>query len=124
MIGQQLVADVVEVADQRHADATRQKLVADVRHRRRALVAIDRDANKLRAGAPELADLFDGRVDIGRVGVGHRLDDDRRAAADGHAANIDPNCLLALGNAHVIRQISPRAKWRNVANLHGMATVR
>ena len=34
-------------------------------------------------------DLARGAFDIGRVGVGHRLDDDRRAAADLHAADFD-----------------------------------
>ena len=101
MIGQQLVADIVEIADQRHVDAARRELVADMRHRRRALVAIDRDAHQLRAGAPELADLLHRRLDVGGVGVGHRLHDDRRAAADHDAADIDADRVLARGNAHL-----------------------
>ena len=34
-------------------------------------------------------DLRDGALDIGGVGVGHRLHDDRRAAADGDIADHD-----------------------------------
>ena len=52
-------------------------------------VAVDRDANQLGAGARKGCDLRDGAVDIGGVGVGHRLHDDRRAAADGDIADHD-----------------------------------
>ena len=55
-----------------------------MRHGGGRLVAVDGDAHHLRAGAGERGDLRDGRRDVGRVGVGHRLDDDRRAAADRH----------------------------------------
>ena len=91
MVGEQLVADIVEVADQRHVDAEPVEPLADVRHGGRALVAVDGDAHDLRAGAMQRGDLRHRLVDIGRVGVGHRLDDDRRAAADDHAADIDRN---------------------------------
>ena len=63
--------------------------VADVRDGGRGLVAIDRDADDFRAGAGERRDLRHRRVDIGRVRVGHRLDDDRGAAADRDAADAD-----------------------------------
>ena len=36
-------------------------------------------------------DLLDGAVDIGRVGVGHRLHHDRCAAADLHIADVNRN---------------------------------
>ena len=83
MIGQQLVADVVEVADQRRGDAALAQTVADVRNRRRRLVAIHRDADHFGARARQRCDLGDGALDISGVGIGHRLHDDRRAAADG-----------------------------------------
>ena len=38
----------------------------------------------------------DGRIDVGGVGVGHRLHDDRRAAADLHIADVDRNRLAPL----------------------------
>jgi hypothetical protein len=68
--------------------------------RLRRLVAIDGDAHQLRAGAPELRHLPHGRLDVGCVGIGHRLHHDRRAAADADPADIDANRLLAFGNAH------------------------
>ena len=60
-----------------------------MRHGRRRLVAVDGDAHQLRAGAGERRDLPRRRLDVRRVGVGHRLHDDRRAAADHDAADID-----------------------------------
>ena len=82
MIGEQLVADVVEVADQGYAHAPLQKRVADVGHGRGGLVAVDRDPHQFRARPRQGRDLPGGRLDVRGVGVGHRLDDDRRAPAD------------------------------------------
>ena len=76
------MADVVEVADQRHVHADPVEALADLRHGGGRLVAVDGDAHELRAGPRELGDLRHGGVDVGGVGVGHRLDDDRGAAAD------------------------------------------
>ena len=106
MIAEQLVADIVEVADQRHAHAAFQQRVADVRHCGCGLVAIDRDPHELGARAPQRGDLTRRRLDVGCVGVGHRLDDDRRAAADhnGRVAFADPNCDG--------RAARPRPAWR------------
>ena len=89
MIGEELVADIVEIADERHVDAEPAEPLADVRHGGRRLVPIDGDADDLRAGAGEGGDLRHRPVDVGGVRVGHRLDDDRRAAADGDAADAD-----------------------------------
>ncbi len=107
MIGQQLVADIVEIADQRHEHAARwAQLVADMRHGGCALVAIDGDADDLGAGAPQLRHLAHGRLDIGGVGIGHRLDDDRGAAAHHHATDIDADRLPAE------EKCSLRPPWR------------
>ena len=51
MIGQQLVADVMEVADDRHVDADLEQPLLDLRHGGGGLVAVDRDAHDLGAGA-------------------------------------------------------------------------
>ena len=85
----------MEVADQRHVDAEPLEPLADVGNGGRALVAVDGDAHDLGAGAMQRGDLRHRLVDIGGVGVGHRLDDDRRAAADDHAADIDRDRLPA-----------------------------
>ena len=93
MIGEQLVADIVEVADQGRAHAALQQRVADMGHRGGGLVAVDRDPHHFGAGPPKRRDLAGGRLDVGGVGIGHRLDDDRRAAADHdrRLALADPN---------------------------------
>ena len=76
----------------------RREPVADMRHGGGRLVAIDGDAHDLGAGPRQSRDLPHGRVDIGGVGVGHRLDDDRRAAADPHAPDIDGDGPVARRN--------------------------
>ena len=82
MVGEQLVADIVKIADQRYADAHRAQPVADRRHGGGRLVAIDCQAHEFRARPGERGDLPRRRLDVGGVGIGHRLDNDRRAAAD------------------------------------------
>ena len=61
MIGEQLVADVMEIADEGHEAVLPRELFADMRHGGGGLVAIDRDAHQFRAGAGERGDLRDGR---------------------------------------------------------------
>ena len=104
MIGEQLVADVVEVADQRHVDAALVEAFADVRHGRRGFVAVDRDAHELGAGAGKRCHLRDRALHVGGIGIGHRLHDDRRTAADLHAADDHRHADAArarAGNIHV-----------------------
>ncbi len=65
---------VVEVADDR---ATCHLAPHDLGHGPGGLVVVDRDAHQLAAGLGQGTHLVHGRRDVGRVGVGHRLDDDR-----------------------------------------------
>ena len=83
MLFQQRVAVIVEVADQRRLDAEDIEPLADIRHGGGGLGAVDGDAHQLRARPRQRRDLGDGRLDIGRVGIGHRLHDDGGVAADG-----------------------------------------
>ena len=73
--------------------------IADVGHGRGGFVAIDRQAHQFRACSGQRRDLARGRLDVGSVGVGHRLDDDRRTPADGHRriafANANPDGRVA-----------------------------
>ena len=89
VVGQQLVPVVVEVADDRHVDAEATDLADHLRDSRGRFVGVDRHAHELRAGVCQARDLDRGRVGIGGVGVGHRLDDDRMGGPDEHAADID-----------------------------------
>ncbi len=89
MLAQQLVAVEVEIADERDHTAHRVEPFPDGRHGGGGVRRIDGDPDELGTGRGELAGLADGGGDVGGVGVGHRLDDDRRAAADPDAADID-----------------------------------
>ena len=89
VVGKQLVPVVVEVADDRHVDAEATDLADHLRDGGRRLVGVDRHPHQLRAGMRQARDLDGGRVGIGGVGVGHRLDDDRVGGPDEHAADID-----------------------------------
>ena len=71
------------------------------------LVRVDRDPHELRAGVGQAGDLDRRRVGVDRVGVGHRLDDDRMGAADEHTADVD---------AH--RRTPPRPQ--QVGRTHGL----
>jgi hypothetical protein len=51
------------------------------------LVARDGDADQIRPGVGDLADLLHGRLEVGGLGLGHGLHGDRGAAPDGHAAD-------------------------------------
>ena len=76
----------MNVGDERHIGHA----LANLFQRDRRIVVGHGQADDLAAGADHLLDLRDGRVDVGRVGLGHRLNDDRRAAADLHMFNL--NC--------------------------------
>ena len=95
MIGQQLVADIVEVADQRDIDAEPQQPFTNARNGGGRFIAVDRDAHQFGAGAMQGRDLRHRAINVGRIGVGHGLHHDRRAAADGHAADIDADRMPA-----------------------------
>ncbi len=101
MIGEELVADIVEVADDGHDDAHLQKPLLDVRNGGRRLVAVYRDANELGAGAGERRHLPRRSLDVGGIGIGHGLHDHRRAAAHEHAADIDGDRFATLLRARL-----------------------
>ena len=68
---------------------------ADRRHRARGLEVVDRDPHQLRAGFRQRRDLRERRRHVGGVGIGHRLHDHRRAAADADAADVDRGACAA-----------------------------
>ncbi len=100
MLFQQRVAVIVEVADQRRLEPKNVEPLADVRYGGGGLGAIHGDAHQLRAGARQRRDLRRRGIDIGRVGIGHRLHDDRRVATDGDAADRDGNGVPAREAVH------------------------
>ncbi len=109
MLAQQLVPVVVEVADDRHLDAHHRQPVADMRHRGGGFLVVDGNAHLLGTRTPQLGDLLGAALDVGGVGIGHRLHDDRRVTADRHFAdaNRDRTATRRRGNgAHRSIQVS------------------
>ena len=74
----------MNVGDDRHFGP-----FADLVHRGRRIVIGHGDADDLTPRLDHLLDLSDRAVDIGRVGLCHRLHDDRRTAADLDVANFN-----------------------------------
>ena len=85
----QLVAVVVEVTDDRDVDAEAPNLADHLGHGGGSRLRVDRHPDELRPGVRQARDLDRRAVGVGRVGVGHRLDDDRVRRADEHAADVD-----------------------------------
>ena len=96
MIGKQCVAIIVEVADERRRDAHLVEPVANMGNRSCRLVAVDGDAHKFRTRLRQGRRLPRCRLDIGRIGVGHRLDDDRRTTAHDDLTDLDGHRMAAL----------------------------
>ena len=110
---EELVAVEVEIADQRHVAAQRVELLADRRHGGGGFGRVDGDAHQFRAGVGERLDLRHRRRDVGGVGVGHRLHDDRRAAADVDAADVD----LARSAARDVRGLHAASPERELGDV-------
>ena len=90
----------MEVADERRGHAGVEHALLDFGDRRGRLGQVDGDAHHLGAGLGQLDALLRRRRGIGRVGHGHRLDDDRRAAADLDVADADADGLVELERGH------------------------
>ena len=74
-----------------HADAEFIERLDDLRHGGGGFVGVDGDAHQLRAGIGQRHHLIDGRLDVGGIGIGHRLHDDRVRAADFDRTDTDGN---------------------------------
>ena len=94
MIGQQLVADVVEIPHQRHANAKLGQPVADMGHGGGGLVPVNGDSHEFRTRPGEVRDLLDGALDVGGVRIGHGLHDNGGAAAHQDGAGAIPHLDL------------------------------
>ena len=86
---EQDVAVVMKVADDRHAQAALFESFNNVRNGCRGVFIVDRDANQLGAGESERRNLGNCGLYVGRIGVGHRLDDDGNFPADSDVADAD-----------------------------------
>ena len=111
VFGEQLVADVMEIADQRDFDAALQQTVADVRHGGGGLVAVDGDAHEFGARAGQRGHLPRRRLDVGGVSVCHRLHGDGRAAADSDRAAPSPTRTPTLARRRAGPKSVSSMRW-------------
>jgi len=118
MLRKELVADIMEIADQRRGDAALAQAVADMRHRGRGLIAVDRDPHQFRTRARQCGDLGHRAFNIGGVSIGHRLHDDRRAPADGDIADHDLRGFVPAPRAGDV--VLRRRYWL----VHGASNIR
>ena len=79
---EQHVAVVMEIADDRRVAACVEQAFLDFGKCGGCFRHVDRHADEFRAGLGQFEALLGGCRDVGGVRVGHRLDDDGRAAAD------------------------------------------
>ena len=86
-VAEQLVTVEVEVADQRYLAVERVEPLANHRHGRSGLGRVDGNAHQFRPGVGQRLGLRNRGSDIGRVGIRHRLHDNRMTAAYGDAAD-------------------------------------
>src|SRR5574338_708277 len=100
MPGEQQVAVVMEVPHDRHRDADPVQPLHDLGDGGRGLVVVHGHPDQLAPRPGQRGRLAHGRGHVGRVGVGHRLDDDRMARADRHAPDAGGDGATADAGRH------------------------
>ena len=98
--GQQQVAVVVKVADQRRGHAGVEHPLLDLGHGRRRFRQVDGDPHHLGARLGQLDALPRRSGRVRRVRHRHRLDDDGRAAANLNRADANADSLVELDRSH------------------------
>ena len=96
IFGQQDVAVIVKIADERSFAAGVQHALLDFGDSGGCFGKIHGDADHLRSGRGQFEALLHGGGDVDRVGIGHGLNDDGRAATDGHVADFHAMSLLSM----------------------------
>ena len=98
--GEQQVPVVVKVADERRGAAGIEHPLLDLGNRGRRFGQIDGDPDHLRSGRRQLDALLGRRPHVGGIGHRHRLDDDRRTAADLDLPDLHADRLVELQQRH------------------------
>ena len=87
--GNRRLGGKMDVCDERNSATGRPEAVLDLPDVRDILQTGDGDPNQLRSGGRQAQALVDGRIDIIRMGIAHRLDDDRVASSDEDITHLD-----------------------------------
>ncbi len=93
---EQHVAVVMKIANQRSVTAGIEDALFDFRDGGGGFGDIHGDANDFGASLREFEVLVYGASDVGGIGIGHRLHDDRSAAADLNLADFDADRVMAF----------------------------
>jgi hypothetical protein len=101
VFAQEQVAVVMEVADNRDTNAEFVQCFGELRDGARGVIRVDGDTDDLRPGLCQRDDLIDRGLCVRRIGIGHRLDDNRVIAADLHTAHADRHRFPARRCRHV-----------------------
>ena len=107
---QQDVAVVVKIADERNVAAGVEQALLDFGDGRGGFGHVDGDADEFGAGLGEFEALLRGGGHVGRVRVGHGLDDDGRAAADLDFADLYADRVVAFAK-HREAIVANRWSW-------------
>ncbi len=99
---QQNMTVVMEVANERYRAPSVDQSALNGRYRGGCLRQIHRHAQHLGSGPPQIETLARRRLDVGRVGVVHRLHDNRCAAADLHVSDANSDGAVALYRRHPV----------------------
>ncbi len=90
----------VKVADDRHVNAALIQRFDDPRHGGGSLVVVDGEAHQFGACLSQNRSLFGGGLDVGRVCIGHRLDDYGSLRADANVSDKDCGGFSTLHFRH------------------------
>ena len=99
MLCQQAVAVEMKITHQRCVHTHRGELVAYMRHGRGGLGGVNGHTHNLGTCACQRCGLGHCASDIGRIGVGHRLHHDRRAATNGNLTHAHTSTRATRGRA-------------------------
>ena len=95
IFGEQDMAVVMEIADDRDVAACFKQAFFDFRYGSGGFRDVDRPAHDLRTGFGELESLLEGSGNIGGVRVRHGLHDDGSATADADVSDVDAKSFAA-----------------------------
>ena len=100
VLGEKLMAVVVEVTDDGRVPAPGLDAFDDVGDGAGGFVVVDGDTDELGTGTGEGGDLLDRAFNVCGVGVGHRLDDYGSVGADADSAYVDGDRFSAINSGH------------------------
>ena len=116
------MAYIVEIANQRNINTLPGQRVTNMRYSSRSFFTIHGNTNDFRSRLGELGNLFCRRNDISRIGVGHRLHDDREITPNSDISDFNRHAFAALNTVNPFRHCSIRLNQNYAVIDVGMMT--